>query len=193
MVPIIVGALRLAATMAGPRAGGGTWQTRSGLRSYEPVHPRYIVFAGDVHRPTRRRPTETQQFASVREDLPDIGREIREGVSRMDPLASCVHEAASVGVDEAANEEMGHPMHQPALPSGQKDRAKMLLARCVLGKETGPCLGVRVHFDVAARSCVTVDLAAGQNLPHRRSRFVDDPRIGAVQVEPELIDAPCVR
>jgi hypothetical protein len=67
----------------------------------------------------------------------------------MTPPSSRVQEPASIGVEEPSQQEAGVAANEATLPFGQPDRAKVLLAGTMLGKEAGPRLGIGVDLDVA--------------------------------------------
>jgi hypothetical protein len=107
---------------------------------------------------------KVEPIAGVTEDLFDVCREVREGVTGATPsVAAGVDESTPVRMDQAAEQQAWDEVDQFPLPGRQHDLAFVLLPGAVLGQKTRPRLGVCVNLDVILRSRLQMHLVPRDN------------------------------
>src|SRR5450756_1644803 len=119
------------------------------LRPNKAVEGRNIGLAGNVSRVRARRgPVQAQLFAGPAEDRMDVGRSVRERISRPGPASSAgVLKPTAVRVDEATDELFGPAVDELLLPVSELYTPLVLLTGPVLREETGPASPVGRNLD----------------------------------------------
>jgi hypothetical protein len=94
-------------------------------------------------------PLDPQPVACRREEVSDVVRGVREVVARIRVGSAAdtytVDEAATVGVDQSADELLGVLLDKSLLPARQLDPAKVLGSWPMLGEETQDLLRIDAH------------------------------------------------
>jgi hypothetical protein len=126
------------------------------------------------------------------EDAADIGRAVREVVAGVGVALSLrtpygSDHAASIRVDEAAEQILWVRMRDVALPSRESDRAMVLPARPMLREQSEPMLPIGRDVDHAfIAPTAHPGYPAGCEGANCVATFGHDPRVTAVEREDEL-------